>query len=373
MISARELLAFSQIPDIGPRRLRALVDHFGDTSALVGASARELSSIEGITPRLASSIAHFRRQPGMAEVWEYADRQLSRLNRVNGILVSFWDDSYPEPLKRIYDPPPFLFSSGSHTPDDRHSIAIVGTRRPSSYGISIAGEFASELARRGITVVSGLARGVDTVAHECALKSGGRTLAAIGSGIDVVYPPENRSLFRRISGRGAIVSEYAMGAKPDAANFPRRNRIISGLALGTVVIETDRNGGAMITANLALDQNREVFAVPGNIGSVRSRGCNALIREGRAKLVECVGDVLVELAEKLPKDALQERPAESREPPALTIFEQQVYRVLTPDPLHIDEIAAASGLASADVLVHLLTLEFTGLVVQRPGKLFLKA
>jgi DNA processing protein len=353
--------------------LRALVDHFNDTAAVLAASARALAAVDGIGAKLASSIAYFRRQRGMEDAWTYADRQLSRLNAVDGTITSYWDGRYPELLKRIYDPPPFLFTRGAHSPQDRYAVAVVGTRRPTEYGITVACEFSAELARRGITVVSGLARGVDTAAHESALKAGGRSIAAIGSGLDVIYPPENRSLFRRIALQGAILSEYAMGSKPDAANFPRRNRIISGLGLGTVVIETDRNGGAMITAHCALEQNREVFAVPGSIKGKYSRGCNALIREGSAKLVECIDDILIELSDKLPRGAAGRATAARPSPVAMTLFEQGVYGVLARTPVHVDEIAAASGLPAADALVHLLTLECKGLVVQRPGKLFMKS
>jgi DNA processing protein len=302
----------------------------------------------------------------------YAEAQLSRLNKVNGRIVSFWEEGYPESLKSIYDPPPFFFARGEYRAADRFAVAIVGTRLPSAEGISIAEEFAAELARRGITVASGLARGIDTIAHGAALKSGGRTMAAIGSGLDVIYPPENRNLFNRIAGRGFVISEYPMGSKPDAANFPRRNRIISGLALGTVVIETGLNGGAMITANLALDQNREVFAVPGGPRNKRSRGCNALIREGRAKLVDSVDDILVELGSKLPPEMTKPAALEHAPVPDLTLFEKNIFDLLTEEPVPINALAERSRLAIADVLVNLLSLEFKGLARQLPGKMFLK-
>lgn len=372
MVSASDLLALSQVPHVGARRLRTLVSHFGGTSAIFEASAKEIAAAEGFSRRLASSIVHFIRQTSMASAREYAEAQLSRLNQVNGSIVSFWEERYPELLKSIYDPPPFLFASGEYAATDRYAVAIVGTRMPSAYGISVAEDFSSGLARRGITVVSGLARGIDTIAHETALNSGGRTVAVIGSGLDVVYPPENRNLYRRIAGRGLVLSEYGMGSKPDAMNFPRRNRIISGLALGTLVIETDLNGGAMITANQALDQNREVFAVPGNTRNRRSRGCNALIKEGRAKLVECVDDVLVELGPKLPPVPANRAGPELKSFPDMTLFEKKIYDTLTGEPSHIDSLAGSSRLSTSDVLVNLLSLEFKGLVKQLPGKMFVK-
>jgi DNA processing protein len=372
MISALDLLTLSQIPHIGSYRLRALVTHFKSTSAVLEASAKEIAAVEGFSHRLASSVAHFLRHDSVHAAREYAERQLSALNRVNGSVLSCWEERYPGLLKGIYDPPPFLFACGEYRGDDSSAIAIVGTRVPSAYGISAAEQFSSELARRGLTVVSGLARGIDTIAHESALNTGGRTFAVTGSGLDLVYPPENRNLQHRIAGSGIVISEYAMGSKPDAVNFPRRNRLVSGLALGTLVIETDLTGGAMITANFALDQGREVFAVPGNITSKRSRGCNILIREGRAKLVECVDDVLVELGPKLPPLIRTRTLPERKAVPDLTLFEKRVYDMLTGEPAHIDLLAGRTSLSTSDLLVNLLTLEFKGLVRQLAGKMFVK-
>jgi DNA processing protein len=253
------------------------------------------------------------------------------------------------------------------------SLGVVGTRFPSEYGRTAAEHFSRDLVKLGITGVSGLARGVDTIAHGAALKEGGTTIAVIGSGLDVIYPPENKGLSHRMRDHGAVISEYEMGAQPDAANFPKRNRLISGLSLGTLVIETDVNGGAMITANMALDQNREVFAVPGNIGAKRSRGCNLLIREGKAKLVESVDDILVELGSALPGVFRKTALREAQPVPELTLFEQKIYEGLSPAPLHIDEIAGRSGCSVSDALVNLLSLEFKGLVRQLPGKLFIRS
>jgi len=371
VITAFDLFVLSQIPNIGSNRLRALVSHFGDSSEVFRAPVKEIATIAGFSRKLAVTVARFTGSAQHTEAKRYAERQLSLLNAAEGRMLLFWDQHYPEPLKKIYDPPPFLFVCGEVTDDDKYAIAIVGTRSPSEYGSSMAERFSQEFARLGITVVSGLARGVDTVAHSTALRNGGRTLSVIGSGLDVMYPPENKPLFERISGRGAIISEYSMGAKPDAVNFPRRNRIISGLSLGTLVIETDLNGGAMITANTALDQNREVFALPGLITSKRSRGCHALIKDGRAKLVESVEDILAELAAKL-RPLLKQSLKEESPPVELSLFEKKIYDSLGEEALHIDLLAERSGATTADALVHLLGLEFKGLVKQLPGKLFVR-
>ncbi len=368
----RDLLILSTIPGIGPNRLRALVSHFKDCGSIAGATARELCAVEGIDRKLAVSITGFFRNSGLSSGGRFADQQLSRLDRINGTAVTFWDKHYPSHLKRIYDPPPFLFVRGALADEDDHSLAIVGTRSPTSYGTQMAERFSTELSRLGIPVVSGLARGIDTVAHTATLKAGGRTIAVIGSGIDVVYPPENRQLFDRISDHGAVVSEFLMGAKPDAGNFPRRNRIISGMSLGTIIVETGTEGGAMITASMALDQNRATFAVPSAINEKRKSGTNLLIKEGKAALLESVDDILSELHAQL-KHVIQPQGVHPGKPPVqLTLFEQQLYDVIGEEPIHIDVIAQRSGVVTSDALVHLLSLEFKGVVRQLRGKLFVR-
>jgi DNA processing protein len=370
MISAFDLLLLSQIPQIGPYRLRVLVSHFGDTSLVLAATAKEIAGVPGMPKKLAAAVAASLKPAARAEATRFAKHQLARVNNCNGRIVTFWEASYPEGLKKIYDPPPLLFVRGSIVDDDRRAIAIVGTRSPSDYAVALARQFSRDLAVRGITVVSGLARGIDTHAHTSALEAGGRTLAVTGSGLDMIYPPENARLYQRIAGHGSIITEYPMGTKPDAVNFPRRNRLISGLTLGTVVIETDLDGGAMITAAAALDQNREVFAVPGLVTNRRARGCHALIRDGRAKLVETVDDIVVELSHRLrPASA---SPVRAPLSPDLTLFEKLVYEWLTEEPQHIDAIAAGVKLSPADALVTLLGLEFKGHVKQLPGKMFVK-
>ncbi|MCX6136763.1 MAG: DNA-processing protein DprA [Ignavibacteriales bacterium] len=363
LLDIRDLLRLSAIPGIGSNRIRTLISAFGSPGAVLDTAPRELIKIEGIEKKLASNIAH-QQIPD-----SFLDDQLSRLNKSDGHIVTLWDDEYPEHLRRIFDPPAILFVTGTIEKCDKYSIALVGTRRPSPYGISVTEQFTKALTELGVTIVSGLARGIDTIAHQTAVRQEGRTLAVIGSGLDKIYPPENKKLAGRIEQNGAIISEFFMGTKPDPGNFPRRNRIISGISLGTLVIETTENGGAMITATSALDQNRELFAVPGSILDKNSIGTNMLIRDGHAKLVQSVDDIVAELEIQL-KPLLKTptlKPA-----PQLSVFEQTLYEVLSSMPMHIDEIIEQGGFSPSDTLVHLLGLEFKGMVRQLAGKLFIR-
>ncbi|MBM4160113.1 MAG: DNA-protecting protein DprA [Ignavibacteria bacterium] len=364
MVNVHDLLQLTSVPGIGPQKIRALISHFLDPAEVLRAPPRELIKIPGIDKKLASNIAHH------MDGESFANDQLKRLNKVSGRIVTFWDKEFPELLKRIYDPPVLLYVLGEFTPNDRYSIAIVGTRHPTPYGQSVSETLARELARLGLAIVSGLARGIDTIVHSATLKSSGRTIAVIGSGLDVPYPPENRKLLERIAEEGVVASEFPMGAKPDAPNFPRRNRIISGLSLGTVVVESAEDGGAMITATTALDQDREVFAIPGNITEKRSAGPNTLIREGRAKLVQDVEDIVEELRPQLRHILRKDR--EPEPPVEVSIFERSIMEVLRSEPTHIDAIAELTKLSTSDTLVNLLSLEFKGLVRQLPGKMFVK-
>lgn len=363
-MNVSDLLRLSAIPGVGIGRLRLLVSHFGSPTAALAATPRELIRIPGIDKKLASTIAHFR------EGGKFAEDQLSLLNRVNGRIVTFWDDEYPEYLRKIYDPPPLLFVRGAIEQKDKFAVAVVGTRHASPYGRFVAEKFAKELAEKGIAIVSGLARGIDTIAHRAALRAGGRTIAVIGSSIDIIYPSENMKLASEIEESGAVVSEFFMGTKPDAGNFPRRNRIISGMSLGTLIVETAENGGAMITASTALDQNRELFCVPGNITDKYSIGTNKLIREGHAKLVQSIEDIISELEASL-RPILRDLPAPSL--PQFSVFEQKIFDVLTNEPMHIDNISERTRLSTADALVNLPSLEFKGVVRQLAGKMFVKA
>jgi DNA processing protein len=365
------LLLLSKIPGIGIIRLRSLVNHFGDPARILEATPRELVAVEGIEEKTALAIARFCRSADMGTLRRALDDQMHRLQRTGGRIVSLWDKDYPSNLKKIYDPPIVLFVRGSFDPKDAYSIAVVGTRDPSPYGIHCAERFATELARKGLPVISGLARGIDTAAHAAALRAHGRTIAVIGSGIDRIYPSENGPLAERISRAGAVVSEYEMGAKPDAVNFPRRNRIISGIAIATLVAETGVEGGAMITATTALDQNRDVFAIPFAINEKRKSGTNLLIRESKAMLVECVDDIVAELAPRLRGILSSASPLPREAPAELSLFERKIYDVLPEDaPIHIDALAQRAGLSTSDTLAHLLSLEIRGVVRQTPGKMF---
>lgn len=361
-MNIRDLLRLISVPRLGPLKIRALVSHFGDPGSALRAHPRELIRVSGIDKKLAAAI---RRHDGET----FADEQLKCINRIGGRIIPFWDASYPHLLRKIYDPPPLLYVLGEFTESDRNAIGVVGTRKPSPYGQRITDVLCGDLVSAGITIVSGLARGIDTHAHEATLRANGRTIAVIGSGLDVPYPPENFRLIRRISAKGAVISEFPLGTRPEAQNFPRRNRLISGLSLGVVVVESDEDGGAMITASTALDQNREVFAVPGMITEKRSIGPHVLIRDGRAKLIQGAVDVLNEFpAFCRPRDQ-----GVAATLPALSLFETSVFETLGDEPIHIDAIADRTGLATSDGLVTLLSLEFKGLVRQLPGKFFVRA
>ena len=371
-IDLRELLILSTIPGIGSTRLINLISHFNDSRLVVTASARELVRVQGIEKKTALSVVNFFRDSGADHAKRYVDEQLSRLNKADARIVTFWDKEFPSNLKNIFDPPAFLFVRGKLAAEDKYSVAIVGTRSATPYGIRLAEKFAEEFASLGITTVSGLARGIDTVAHSATLKGRGRTVAVLGSGVDSIYPAENRELALRIARTGAVVSEFPMGAKPDAPNFPRRNRVISGMSLGTIIVETGIEGGAMLTASLAFDQNREVFAVPGAVLEKRKSGTHLLIKQGKASLAESADDVIAALAGLL-KPVLRETKSTQAAPlPQLTAFEQKLVDVLGEQPMHIDHLADRAGFTTSDALVHLLSLEFKGVVRQHPGKMFVR-
>jgi len=369
-VDVRSLLLLSRVPGVGPRRITQLVSHFGDPELVLRSRIKALLEVAGINRKTAAAITRFPSSPEGLDARLLVENQLSRMKKIGGSILTLWDTDYPENLRTIYDPPPYLFVRGTLLPADAYSIAIVGTRRPSAYGEKVTERFAGDLARRGITVVSGLARGIDTHAHRATVGVNGRTVAIIGSGVDVVYPPENLRLAQLILQDGAILSEFDMGARPDARNFPRRNRIISGMTLGTLVVETAVDGGAMITAGMALDQNREVFAVPCPVTGSSPSGTNFLIKNGRAMLVESTDDLLREMGPRLDGFLRQlPRPDPTREP-VLTPSEQRVLKAIDEHPTHIDELAHRCDGSSSDLLVQLLSLELKGLVRQAPGKLF---
>ena len=365
-IRIQDLLQLKSIPKISDRKIISLVNHFENTQRILSSEPRTLTKVQGIREQDASLIRHTSFDQQLIE------KQFSLVNKVNGRIISFWDKEYPLHLKNIYDPPVLLFIRGDLLQKDNFSIAIVGTRHPTPYGKLNAENFAKELSLRGITTVSGLARGVDTIVHKSTLQHHGRTIAVLGGSIDKLYPSENSKLVDLIESKnnGSVISELLMSTPSHPAFFPRRNRIISGISLGTLIIESDENGGAMITATTAIDQNRELFSLPGNISEKKSFGTNKLIKHGQAKLVQSVDDIIDELLVPL-RTVLTQKPQKSEEP-QLNAFEQKIYEILTNEPVHIDLISERSQLTSSDVLVNLLSLEFKGIVRQMAGKLFLK-
>lgn len=353
------------VEGLGPVKIKNLVAASGSPDAVFSYGIRELATVEGISTQLARRISAAAKDSAAIE--EVAAKDLEKALKYNISLISIWDREYPPLLKKIYDAPVLLYVLGNILPDDKHAVAVVGTRGPTAYGKEMAQRISGGLAEKGVTIVSGLARGVDSVAHRAALVAGGRTIAVLGSGMDKLYPPENRQLAEDIVRRGALVTEYHLGTKPDAVNFPKRNRIIAGLALGTVVVETGITGGALQTARFALDQNREVFAIPGNVGVKQSDGTNLIIQRSEARLVRNADDVLAEL----PLRGLQAaQPVKAEPPPDLNMFEAAIVHVLGKEPLQIDRIAQLTGLSVSDCLVYLLSLEFKNLVRQLPGKQF---
>jgi DNA processing protein len=351
-------LALNFIPGIGPVTIRALLDRFGDPEHVFRASPRELTGIDGIGPRLAALIKE-------TDIQGRVRRELKLIQQLNVSIVTLKDESYPNSLKQIYDPPPLLYVRGDLQAKDTLAISIVGSRLTSNYGRTVTERIAGDLARHGVTIVSGMARGIDSAAHRGALSAGGRTIAVLGCGVDVVYPPENRHLFEEITAHGAVVSEFPLSTRPEAGNFPRRNRIISGLSLGVVVVQASSRSGSLITARLALEQNRDVFAVPGNVGMVASQGTNRLIKEG-AKLVESAHDILEEILPRFHHDGL----VAAEVKPPLEEGEKGVYCLLGDEPMHIDSIIARTGMGASRASAILLQLELKGLVQQLPGKRF---
>ncbi len=361
------LKALLSIERIGPILLLNLLSKFSSVDEIFSASPAELKRAGNIGDTLAKRIITAGKK--LEEFRNSAEAEIEAATNLGAEIITFFDDDYPRLLKQISAPPILIYVFGKIREEDENSISVVGTRHPTSYGKLQAEKFTKELVENNITIISGLARGIDTIAHSAALKFGGRTIAVIGSGLDIIYPSENKKLAERIRENGAVISEYPLGAKPDAQNFPKRNRIISGLSRGSLIVETKVNGGAMYTANFAFDQNREVFATPGNLGVQQSEGTNFLIKRNRAKLVQTAQDIFDEL--NIFTDTKKER-KEILPPPDLTLFEQQIFETLSDEPIHVDKIAEAANMSAAECSAHLLILEFKGLVKQRPGKMFTK-
>ncbi|MBM3126053.1 MAG: DNA-protecting protein DprA [Chloroflexi bacterium] len=346
-------VGFNLIKGIGAVRMQGLIAHFGSMASAWNADPAELGGA-GLGPRLIERIEQARKGVDLDHIWENIENQ--------GIKILTWQDSeYPSRLKEIEQPPPVLYIRGSFLEEDLFAISIVGTRRVSPYGRQITEEIAAFLAGNGVTVISGLARGVDAIAHQSALKAGGRTIAVLGCGVDKIYPPEHRGLAGQIMERGAILSDYAPGTPPDASNFPPRNRIISGLSLAVVVIEAGETSGALITAEFAAEQGREVFAVPGSILAPQSRGTNKLIQNGALPLLS--GN---DLLQALDLKRIGERTSARRSLP-VDETEARLLEILGSEPLHIDEIRNRLELPIEKVSATLALMELKGMARQTGG------
>jgi DNA processing protein len=361
-------LALKSVTGIGNALFSALVDNWGAPEAVFSASASKLQTMPGITRKIADAVTGFKS-------WDKILRELDLVKKADINIITFQDELYPAKLLEIYDRPAFLYLQGKLIGDDIN-IAVVGSRMASTYGKYTTERISRELAGRGLTIVSGLARGIDSAAHRGALAARGRTIAVLGSGLDIIYPPENKKLFAAIIEQGAVISELPLGSPPAAFNFPARNRIISGMSYGVVIVEAGEKSGSLITAKLALEQGREVFAVPGSIDSAGARGTNKLIKQG-AKLIENTDDILEEILPQLEKtkafNTASVSSPEAMKTPAKTELskaDQGIVDIVSGGCLHIDEIITASGLSPAEISSALMALELKGLVQQHPGKFF---
>lgn len=369
MLSHRErLILLNLVPDIGSLRLRKLLEHFGTLERLWQARSQDLEQVNGIGPGLAKQLLDGIRNE------RALDEELALAQREGVSILTLYDANYPNRLKEIYDPPLALYVRGGPSALDEASVAIVGSRRASLYGLEVAERLAYDLALRGVAVVSGVARGIDGAAHRGALKAHGRTVGVLGGGFCRFYPTEHESLAKQMAEHGAVISEYPMRMAPLAQNFPRRNRVISGLSLGVVIVEAAQRSGALITADCALEQGREVFAVPGPITTATSQGTHHLLQQG-ARLVTSVDDILEEL--RLDPPPRRDRPPQAgvRQTAATRLpeTEQRVFACVEADPpRYIDAIVAQSGLAAPEVSSALLQLELKRFIRQLPGKQFIR-
>jgi len=356
-------LALARVKGLGAVSFKKLTTRFVDPTAAFSAALTELEQVEGLHRDAIDGIVAF-------SDWAEIDEEIERARDAGIAIVPFTNPNYPARLRTIADPPPFLYVKGNILTDDDKAVAIVGSRSASEYGRRVARDLARGLASLGFTVVSGMARGIDGSAHESALQAGGRTIAVLGSGVERAYPAEHETLYRRIGENGAVLSELPIGTRPLAFNFPARNRLISGLSLGVVVVEATEKSGSLITATLAVEQGREVFAVPGEVGSSRSRGAHRLIRQG-AKLVESVDDIIEEIAPQLldrTGSATQRAPRVL--PQNASDATRTIFALLQENTLQVDQVLERTGMSAAQVLETLLDLELQGLLRQLPGKIY---
>jgi DNA processing protein len=356
-------LALERIPRVGPLTMAKLRNAFGGPRAALEADSNRIRRLAGLSEQLALTISEF------VVPRDEILRDIETLAKLEIRVVTRWDPDYPLNLKEIYDPPALLFVRGEIKPEDSRAVAVVGTRNPTRYGIEITEQISRGLVQAGITLVSGLARGIDTACHQTAVKEQGRTIGVLGCGIDVSYPKENNRLIQEMSEHGAVISEFRPGIAPLATNFYRRNRIVSGLAKGVLVVEAARNSGSLITANHAVDQNRDVFAIPGNLMNPRSQGCHHLIKQGAA-LVESADDIITSL---FPPTAVKVQEAlfkATDQEEELSETLRTVLDALDPDPVPIDLLCENLKMDAGKLAGLLLELELNGLIRQHPGKMF---
>lgn len=365
MESREAFVALNLIGNVGPVRVRQLLEYFGEAPAILRAARQELLRVDGIGEETAAAIA----------AWETTvdlKAELEKINEFGCRVVIQTDDEYPPLLRQIYDPPLVLYIKGALLAKDKNAVAMVGSRMTTHYGLEVARKLAYQLAYLGVTVVSGGARGIDSAAHQGALSAKGRTVAVLGTGINLVFPPENAELYERIAANGAVVTQFPFNRSGDKQTFPIRNRLVAGMTLGTVVVEANLTSGALITANFANEYGRQVFAVPGRIDSPRSKGCHNLIKNG-AKLCEGAEDILSEFEYLFPPSNRPASPAETGQLPALELSEneQKAYDTLGEEEVSIDEVIRKSGLSTSTASVALLSLEMKRIIRQMPGKMFL--
>lgn len=351
-------VALNDSKHVSPKLAHRLIQRFASPERIFSATREELRATEGITSNALNYISNF---PDTGHQWIIEEMERAKARGIS--LVPWGSKDYPELLSTIYDPPLLLYVKGSILPDDKTAIALVGARKASAYGLKAANHLASQLAANGITLVSGMARGIDTEIHRTALKNGGRTIAVLGSGLEFIYPPENRDLYNEISKSGAVISEFPLLTPPEPYNFPRRNRIISGLSLGTVVVEAGEKSGSLITARFALDQGREVFAVPGPIGEDRSEGTHRLIQDG-AKLVQNVDDILAEL--NITKISKETNITD------LSDIENWLLDKLEDESYSVNNLVGVSGFSAKAIVTAMTKLELKGLVRGIHGDRFVK-
>jgi DNA processing protein len=363
----RPWIALNQTPGVGKVFFKRLINRFGSPEDVFRAPEHELMRVDGARQATVKAIKS-------VDGWGRAEEELAKVEKAGAGIVLFPDEAYPSNLKNIHDPPPYLYVKGALLPEDKVAVAMVGSRMATSYGRQVTRRIARDLAARGITIISGGARGIDTESHRGALAGKGRTVAVLGCGIDVIYPAENEELFRLIAGSGAVVTEYPMGTPPEPNNFPPRNRIISGMSIGVVVIEAADDSGSLITASYSLEQGREVYAVPGSVVSPTSRGTNSLIKKG-AKLVEGSQDILMDLFPAL-KGYLRELDFDTSVAPSpdfkLEPDEKALYECISLNPEHIDALVSKSGINASKALSLLLGLEMKGAVRQISGMRFVR-